>query len=189
LSTLVIRVLPTLLDILLNSRDKHQPSQEISDTNGTEGKTNLNSVKVPLAVDQSKGLDKHENQSVRETGKKRQDQHDGLGEEHLEGTSPCDEDLLGGETLSEGNKLVGTPDVGVCLLSALLGNAVHENGASRLGHSQEVNDLDEATEDKLDPDGPAPVEVLLCETTDDGAQNGATDGGEDDVGDGVLLVV
>ncbi|KAI6766073.1 hypothetical protein HG530_007143 [Fusarium avenaceum] len=174
------RVILTLLDVLLDSRDEHQPSQKISDTNGAEGKANLNSVKVPLAIDQSKGLDEHEDQSVGETRKKRQDQNDRLGEEHLEGTGPCDEDLLGGETLSEGNKLIGTPDVGVCLLSALLGNAVHENGASRLGHSQEMDDLDEATEDKLDPDGPAPVEVLLSETTDDRAQNGTTDGGKDD---------
>lgn len=161
LRPLIIRLGVPLLDVPLNGRDEDKPSNHIPKANGDKGKTNLHSGKVPLLVYEGKGLDKHEDEGVGETGEQGEDEDDGLGEEHAEGTDPGRDDLLAREAIAEGDELVRTPDVGLgVLLAAALGDAVHHDGAARLGHGEEVHDLDEATEDKLDPDRPPKFQLL-----------------------------
>lgn len=52
-----------------------------------------------------------------------------------------------------------------------------------------MRELDSDTEDQLDPDVPSPREELLDKATDNGAKDGASNRGEDDEGDCVLLFI
>lgn len=113
LCTLVLRFVTTLFLVAPDGRNEQCPCDDISDTNGKECETDLESLEVPLIVDQCERLDEHKNQSVGETREKRQDEDNGLGKEHLEGTNPGDHDLFGGEAVLEGDELVRTPDIRV----------------------------------------------------------------------------
>lgn len=155
LRALVVGLELSLLDVTLDGRDEYDPGKQVTDTNGAESKTDLDGIKVPLLVHESEGLDEHEDEGIGETRQERQDQDDGLSEEHLEGSHPCLEDLLDREALAEGDKLIGTPDVeaGV-LLAPALRNAVHHDSGASLGNGEEVDELNDATEDELHPNSP-----------------------------------
>lgn len=155
LRPLVVGFRMSLLDVTLNSRDEQQPCEKVSNTDGDEGKTDLNGAEFPLPVHEAKGLDEHEDEGIRETREKRENQDNRLGEEHLEGADPGVHDLLGREPVGERNKLVGAPDVGVALFAFSLGDLVHHDGGTGLGHGEEVDGLDDDAEDELDPDGPS----------------------------------
>jgi len=156
LGTLVVGLGRALLDVALDGGDEEQPCNDVADADGDEAEANLHGAKVPLLVHERKGLNEHEDEGVGETREQRQDQHDGLGEEHLEGADPGGENLLGREAVAEGHQLVGAPDVGTgVLLSPALGDAVHHDGGAGLGDGEEVDDLDKAAEDELHPDGPS----------------------------------
>ena len=154
LSFLVIGLSLTFLDVAPDRRNEEQPSDHVTDTDTNEAQTDLDSGKVPLLVHKAVGLDEHEDQSVGETREERENQDDGLGQEHLEGAHPGDQDFLGGESLAEGNELVRTPEV-LALGAALLSNAVHHDGGSSLRDSEEVDELDGTSKDELDPDRPS----------------------------------
>lgn len=188
LSMLIVRPGSPLVRVSLNSRDEGKPGNDVADSDRDEGQADVVVVEIPLCVDETEGLDLHEDESVCETGQERQNQDDGLGEEHGERANPCVDELAPGEALTEGLDLVGAPDV-LAVLSPLLGDVVNHDGGAGLGDGDQVQDLDEAAEDKLNPDAPSPGQKLLDKAADDGSQDGTTDGGEDDVGDGVLLVI
>ena len=161
LCPLVVGLLAPLLDVPLDGRDEGDPGNHVSNTNGDESQADLNGGKAPLLVHETKGLNEHEDEGVGETREEGEDEDNGLSEEHAEGADPGGDDLLGREALAEGDELIRTPDVGCRIrLAATLGDAVHHDGAARLGHGEEVHELDEATKDKLDPDGP-PKEIQL----------------------------
>ena len=192
LGVLIFRFGFALLLVAADGRDEDEPGQKIADEDGDEGEADLERVEAPavLAVDEGEGLDEHKDEGVGEAGEEGEDQHDGFGHEHLEGPDPGVEDFLAVEAFAEGDHFVGAVDVGLlAALAALLGDLVHHDRDTGFGDGEEVDDLDGAAEDELDPDGPGPVEVLLGEAADDGTEDGAADGGEDDESDGVLLVV
>ena len=74
-------------------------------------------------------------------------------------------------------------------LTSLLCDSVHQNGGPGLGNEYEMSGLNSDAEDELNPDAPAPVEELLTEATNDRAEDGTSNGREDDEGDRVLLVI
>lgn len=188
LCMLVIRPCPSLCRVALDCRDEGQPCNDITDSDGDEGQANVVVVEIPLRVDETEGLDLHENESICEARQERQDQDDGLGKEHGEWTNPGVDELAPCKALTEWLDFVGAPDV-LAILPALLGDVVDHDSGAGLGDSDQVQDLDKGTEDELDPDAPPPRQELLDESADNGPQNRATDGGKDDVGDGILLVV
>lgn len=102
-----------LLDVALDGRNEEQPGKEVADADRNERQSDLDGGEVPLFVDQSEGLNEHEDERVGETREQRKCEHDGLGEEHAERTDPSQEDLLGREAVTEWDKLVRAPDVGV----------------------------------------------------------------------------
>jgi hypothetical protein len=167
LRSLIIGLLVPLLDVPSDGRDKEDPGNHISDTDGDETQADLDGRKAPLLIHKGEGLDEHEDEGVGETREQGEDEDNGLGEEHAERADPGGDDLLGRESLAEGDKLVGTPDIGSRIrLTTTLGDTVHHDGAARLRHGEEMYDLDEATKDKLDPDGPP--ERRRLETQKDG---------------------
>lgn len=188
---LVIGLRGALLEVTLDGWDERDPCEEVSDTDGQESKSNLRRREPILIIHQCKTLDEHENQRVGESTQQRQHQHNRFCQEHAERPDPGDQNLPGGEALLVRCDLVGTPDIHglsefVALGTSLLGDAVHHDGGARLGDENEVSDLCGAAEDELDPDGPAPGEVLLDEAADNGAEDRATDRGEDNKGLGMM---
>jgi hypothetical protein len=161
LRALVLGFVAALLFVAPDGRDEQRPCDHVTYTDGQESEADFEGLEVPLLVDEHEGLNEHEDQGVGETGQQGQDEHDGLGEEHLEGTDPGHEDLFGGEAVFEGDEFVGTPDVGFLAAvldgfgAALLGDAVQHDCCAGFGDGEEVDGLDEAAEDQLDPDAPS----------------------------------
>ncbi len=185
----VAGVVFALLDIPSDGWYEREPGDEVADQDGDESKTYLNSIELILvSIEETEGLNEHEDQGVAETRQEGQREDNGLGQEHLEWSSPSNEDLFDRESLLERCDLVGTPDV-FALGASLLCDFVHHDGRPGFGYEKEMSELDCASKDELNPDTPSPVEFLLRETTDNGTENGASDGREDDEGDGVLLIV
>lgn len=180
----------SLSDVTFDGRNEDEPGEEVADQEWDKSKTDGDDAEVPLLVDKRKGLDEHEDERIAEAGQKRQGQDDWLGKEHAEGTDPDHQDFLHGKAFFEGSHLVGAVDIRLLAArTSLLGDAIHHDGCTGFGHEQKMGSLDRDTEDELKPDAPCPVEVLFAEATDDGPKDGATHGGEDDKGNGVLLVV
>lgn len=190
MSSLVVGLCLAFSDVAFDSWDERDPADKVADTDGDKCKTDLDGSEAPLLVNDGKRLNKHEDEGVGETREKRQSQDNGLGEEHLEWSTPSDQDLLGGEAIPEWNKLVRTVDV--CIdtrLAPLLGNVVHHDCTPSFGYDDQMKNLDESSKDELNPDTPSPVEKFLTETTNDWTKNGSTDGREDDKCNGVLLFI
>ena len=157
LGRFVVGLCVSFFDVALDSWDEREPSDKISDQNRDEGETLFLDSEVVLFVYQGEGLNEHKDQSIGEATEERQSENDGLGQEHLEWPGPCDQDFLSRESLSERYELVWPVEVGgLAALASLLRNFVHHNGGSGLGNADEVQKLDKATEDELDPDGPSP---------------------------------
>lgn len=210
LRTLIIWLLITLLDVALDGRNEEQPSNQVSNADGNERKANFNSGKVPLVINESKGLDEHEDECIRKSRQERKHQNNGLREKHLERPHPGNEDLLGREAIPERDKFVRAPDV-LAILSASLRNSVHHNGRSGLGNGEEMDNLDKAAENELNPDRPPrmvflsalvysvssiigtpclpPVKEFFGKPTHNGSKDGTTDRRKDDIGNSVLLLV
>lgn len=87
-------------------------------------------------------------------------------------------------------ELIRSVDVGLLTrFAATTSFPVDQDGASGLGNQEEVTELSDTTEDELDPEIPFVVEVFFDETTKDGTKSAAGDGGEDDKGNSILLLV
>ena len=105
---------------------------------------------VVLCVDEGEGLDEHKDESITESGEEGEGQDDGLGEEHLEGTDPGDDDLFEGESLLEGGDFIGSVEVGVgAVLASLLGDSIHHDRDSGLRDEDEMGELNSAAKDQL----------------------------------------
>mgnify|MGYP006900021351 CR=1 FL=1 len=190
LGALIVGLLAPLDNVASDDGEEGQPRDGVAHQDGDEGQAQLDGTEIPLFVDEGEGLDEHEDEGVAETAQQGQRQDDRLGDEHPERADPGDQDLLHGEALLEGDELVGAIDVGVlAALAPLLGDAVHQDGRPGLGDKQQVHNLHKRAEDELDPHVPAPVEVFLDKATDNGTQDGARNGGEDNEGHSILLVV
>ena len=139
LCSFVVRLSLAFSDVTFDSWEERDPTDEVTDADGDECKTDLNGAETPLLVDNREGLNEHEDERIGETREKGQGHNDWFSEEHLEWSNPGDQDLLGGEAVPEWNKLIGTPDVLVfARLPSLLGNVVHHDGAPGFGHVDEV---------------------------------------------------
>lgn len=189
LSSLVLRLGSTLLDVPADSRNEKDPSKNVSHSDWNKCQSDLDGAKVPLLVDEGQRLDEHEDQSVGETGEQRQDQDNGLCQEHLEGSGPCLEHFFRGESVLERDELVRSPHVGVTILPSLLCDPVHHDGSPGFRNREEMKGLDSSTEDELNPNRPRPIQVGFAEATNNGTENGTADRGEDDESYGVLLIV
>lgn len=165
-----------VFSVSLDGWDEEQPGNNVPDANGAEGETYLNGVEVVLLVDKREGLDEHEHQGIGKARQKRQDQNDGLSDEHPERPEPGYDDFLSVETFSSGSNFVGSPDVHArVLLPSLLRNLVHHDGGSGLRDEDEMGKLDSASEDQLDPYTPTPGKPPLGEAADDWTEDGAAD--------------
>lgn len=128
-----------------------------------------------------------EDESIRETREKRQAEDNGLADEHLERTKPDLARFLKRDT--RGLEFIGSVDVGVLAgLATTLGLLVEEDGRTTLGH-EEMDDLDNTTEDEHDPEEPLPCEESLNGTTNDTSDTGTDTRGQDNKGQGVLLLL
>lgn len=92
----VVRFGVPLFDVVSDGRDEGEPGDDVADADGDEGLAERDGREVPLLVDEAKGLEEHEDEGVAEAGEEGERQHDGLGQEHLEGPDPGDEDFFGG---------------------------------------------------------------------------------------------
>ncbi len=188
LSALAVGIVAPLFHIAANEREPRDPGNEITDQNRNEGQTLLPGVEAPLAIHQRQRLNEHENQSITETTQERQSQHNGLSEEHAEGTNPGDQELTRRETLAKRQAFGWTVDVRVlATLAHFLCNSVHHHGGTGLGNKQEMHDLNKPTKDQLDPNVPAPWKESLHKATHHGPQDGSTDRRKDNGSDSVLL--
>lgn len=86
-------------------------------------------------------------------------------------------------------ELVGPPDVGLSGFASAPGFSIQDDGGSRLGHEEKMQGLHGGAEEQLDPEIPAPCQILLHKPTGNGADDRSTHGGEDHKGHGVLLVI
>jgi hypothetical protein len=108
----------------------------------------------------------------------------------MERSDPDQENFLSKETLTEENKFVQTIDIEVLARLALfLGNLVHHDSRASLRDHKEVHSLNNNIKNKLDPNAPAPVEILLAEATNNRAQDRATNRRENNKGNSILLGV
>ena len=174
LGAFVLGFVAAFLFVAPDGWDEEGPGDAVAYTDGQEGETDFEGLEVPLAVDKHEGLDEHEDQGVGETGEERQDQHDWLGKEHLERTDPGDDDFFGGEAVFEGDEFIRSPNIGFSatvldgLLTTLLSDAVQHDRCASFGDGEEVNGLDEAAKDELDPDAPSGGDVSRLTRTIDG---------------------
>ena len=129
-----------------------QPSKnkQFEDRNSrNEGQTLGDVVEAPLVEHRRVGLEEREDEGVTEAREERQPKHDGLADEHDEGTRPGQDDVARRE--------LATVDLGravehdLTLLPSPLGLTCHEDGRARLG-DPEVRELDNTTTDELDPE-------------------------------------
>lgn len=189
LSSLTVRVFLAFANVALDSRDEGHPGNDVANTNAAESKANLRCAEAPSCVHNAERLDEHEDEGIGESGEERQHQDDGLRDEHLEGSNEVNCKFLAREALLERDNLLRAPYV-FTGLPPPLGSAIHKNGGSGLRDKDQVNELDRAAKDELNPDRPAPAaDILLDKTTNDGTQNGSSDRREDDVCNCVLLYV
>ena len=150
----------------------------------------LHIIEPILLVHEGERLDEHEDKGIAEPTEKGEDKDDWFCEEHLERSTPCNQDLFGGKSVFERHEFIRSPNIEAWIgLTSLFSNVVHHNRSPRLRDREEMKDLDKSPKDKLNPDGPSPVKELLHETTDNGAEYRASYGGEHNVGNGVLLSV
>ena len=176
LRAFVVRFGVPLFDVAPDGRDEGEPGDDVADADGDEGQAERDGREVPLLVDKAEGLEEHEDEGVAEAGEEGERQHNGLGQEHFEGPDPGDEDFSGGEAILEGHELVRAPEVDgrtvlFALLASSLSDLIHHAGRPRLGDDEEVEELHGTSEDELDPDAPAPAEICLDETANDGAED------------------
>ena len=128
---------------------------EIGGVDGNNGPSLRKGTEAPsLLVHEGETLQEGEDQSIGETGQKRQAQHDGLTQKHVEGSCPNLASFLERDT--RGLQFIGSVDVGVfSCLAAALGFIVHDDGRTTLGH-EEDDKLGDTSEDKLNPKEPFP---------------------------------
>lgn len=152
---------------------KAEPGDEIANSDGDVGESDLNGAEAPLFVHRAVRLEESEDQSVGETGEKRQAEDDWLGEEHAERAQHGDGQLLGWQTLEEATAdFVGTVEVGVLArLALLLCDAVKDASNAGLRDQEEVKSLSNDTEDELNPEVPLPCQILADEATEDGTKD------------------
>lgn len=156
-----------------------------------EGKADLRRAELPLCENKAEAVETGEDEGIAEAAEQGEEANNGLGQEEQVGSPHELEDVLGVEAFEEAAlDLVGAIDVRVLTsLAAAGGFVVEEDRGTSLRDGEEVDGLDDSTEDELSVEDPAPVEVLGDEAADNGAHNGATAGGEDDVEHGELLVL
>ena len=156
-----------------------------------EGEADLRRGEVPLSENKGEAVESGEDEGVAETAEQREEGDNGLGQEELVRSPHELENVLGVEALEEAAPdLVGAVDVDVLTrLAAAGGFVIEEDGGTSLWDCEEVDSLDDDTEDELSVEDPAPVEVLGDEAADDWSNNGTAAGGEDDIEHGELLVL
>jgi len=156
-----------------------------------EGEADLRRGEVPPSKNKGEAVETGEDEGIAESAEQGEEGNDGLGQEELVRSPHELENVLGVEALEEAAPdLVGTIDVQVLTrLAAASGFMIEKDGGTSLGDDEEVDNLDDDTEDELSVEDPAPVEVLGDEATDNGSSNGTGAGGEDDVEHGELLVL
>lgn len=178
------------MNVSFDGWNEECPSDEISNQQWNEGQSNINCAEIPLLVDQRERLDEHEDESITETTEEGERKDNRLGEEHLKWPNHRRAKFLDSKSLFERNKFVWSPQVesGI-LLTSLLGNVVHHDGASGFGNEEEVKKLDETAENELEPDRPTPVKVGFSKAANDWTDNATADGRENDTSNGVLLIV
>ena len=80
-------------------------------------------------------------------------------------------------------------DILFSILAPALGFVIKHDGNSSLGYEKEVNDLCSAAEYKLNPEAPAPAQVLLDEATDDRTNDGSSNTAKNDIINCILLLI
>jgi hypothetical protein len=156
-----------------------------------EGEADLRRGEVPLSKNKAEAVETGEDESVAEATEQGEEGNNGLGQEELVRSPHELENVLGVEALEEAAPdLVGAVDVDILTrLAAAGGLVVEEDSFTSLWDGEEVDGLDDKTEDELSVEDPAPVAVLGDEAADDGRNNGTCTGREDDVEHGELLVL
>jgi hypothetical protein len=156
-----------------------------------EGEADLRRGEVPLSKNKAEAVETGEDESVAEATEQGEEGNNGLGQEELVRSPHELENVLGVEALEEAAPdLVGAVDVDILTrLAAAGGLVVEEDSFTSLWDGEEVDGLDDKTEDELSVEDPAPVAVLGDEAADDGRNNGTGAGREDDVEHGELLVL
>ena len=150
LSFLIVRVCLTVFYVPLDGWDKQSVGDEVADQDRNEGKALRDNSEIVLRVDEGERLNEHEDKGVAESGEEGEDENDGFGKEHLEGTDPGNEDLLERESLLEGCDFVGSVDVGVgAILASLLGDPIHHDSSPSLWNKNKMSELNSAAEDQL----------------------------------------
>lgn len=160
----------------------------VTDDDGDEAEPSLQRIEAPLLEDQRERLDAREDQGIRKPRQQRQEQHDGLEDEHLKGAAPDAQDLTDLKTVLQ--QLIGAVDVGILArLATPFGLPVDQDGGAGLGDDEQVQQLGCTTEDELDPEVPLPGQPLLDHAPEDGSNGGAPYRGEHDVGHREALLI
>lgn len=137
--------------------DVNGVGDEVADGNRDEGQCKLLSSEcsTPLLVDRVKGLEESEDEGVTEPREERTAQHDRLPHKHVEGSNPGLEHLFFGESvLSELGRAV---NVLLSSCSPPFGLSVEEDTRTGFRNEEEMEDLDETSENELNPSNPFPA--------------------------------
>lgn len=172
--------------IAYEPREVGEVREEVGDVNGDDSPSLTQDTPTPsLLVDDGETLEEGEDQSVGETGQERHGQHNGLADEHVEGTDPNLAGFMERDTRLF--QLVGAVDVRILAsLATSLGFLVHDDGGTTFGH-EEHDELDNSSEHELDPEEPVPIEEASDRTTDNTTDTGTNAGGQDDERERKLL--
>jgi len=156
-----------------------------------EAEADLRRGEVPLSKNKSEAVKAGEDEGIAEATEQGEESDDRLSKEEEVRPPHERQDVLHVEALEEGtSNLVRAIDVGVFAgLASALGFLVEEDRGTGLGNGEEVDSLDNSTEDELGVEDPAPVEVLCDEAANNRSNNGTGTGREDDVEHGELLVL
>ena len=146
---------------------------------------------MPLLQDKSEAVKTGEDKGIAEATKQGEESDDRLSQKEEVGPPHEPQDVLHVEALEEAAPdLVRAIDVGIFAgLAPALGFLVEEHRGTSLRNGEEMDSLDDTTEDELSVEDPAPVEVLRDEAANDGSDHGTGAGREDNVEHGELLVL
>jgi hypothetical protein len=145
------------------------PGAPVADEESEHGETKLARGEIPAILENvAVRFEEAEDESISESGEKREESHDGLGHEHLVRAAHDSADI------SPVNLLILSRafdiDIGIGLANFFCPSIEHD-GRPGFRHTKEVDQLNETTQAKLDPEIETPVEEFLDGTTADTTDN------------------
>jgi hypothetical protein len=105
----------------------------------------------------------------------------------MEWPGPNDQDFLHRQLVRL--DLIRPINIFLSCRTSLFRFSIEDDSRSSFWDEEEVEELDQETDDHLGPKDPYQGRVFFEETTNDGADDAAPHRGEDEEGDGVFLVV